>query len=140
MVEVRGRLYISRWHRDNRIASLDAFCPACDMTHGFRVDLDGHGHYTEEQGTWSFDGNWMLPTFSPSMFANRDFWATPHHPSCHSFLENGIWRYLPDCSHRWADKELPLPFPDPNMSFEMRHGWHLYPWTDEFGKPIRGTD
>ena len=135
MVEVRGRLYISRWYRDDGIASLDAFCPACDMTHGFRVNL-GDSVMVHEN-PWDFNGDYDRPTFSPSMFANRDFWATPHHPSCHSYLENGIWRYLPDCSHQYAGQELALPYPDPDMSFERRHGWHLYPWTDENGKPLR---
>ena len=136
MVETRGKLYISRWNRDDTIASLKAFCPACDFTHGFRVDLDGHGQY-EPDKLWTFDGNWDEPTFHPSMFSNADFWATPHHPSCHSFLQQGYWHYLSDCSHSMANLIVPVPVPDPDMSFEMRHGWHLYPWTDEFGKPIR---
>ena len=27
--------------------------------------------------------------------------------------------------------------PAPNMTYERRHGWHLYPWCDDEGKPLK---
>ena len=136
MTEVRGALRIVRFHRDDSIAVLEAFCPACDFSHGFRVDLDGHGQWTSDY--WTFDGNYERPTFSPSMLANKDS-ADQYKPRCHSFLTEGVWGYLSDCTHAMAGMSVDVPEADPEMTFERWHGWHLYPWTDEHGKPLKHT-
>ena len=114
------------------LAELAALCPACDFEHAFRVDLDGHGKWGS-QGVWSFDGNYENPTFNPSMGANLHQ-IEKHHPACHSFLENGVWRFLEDCTHGMAGQRVPMIPPDPQATFEIRHGWHLFPWTDDKGK------
>lgn len=125
MAEIRGKLRVVLFHRDDSIASLDAFCPACDRVHSFNVDLEGHGHWDNpERPKWSFDGNWESPTFSPSMLANKDSFEVEF-PICHSFLENGVWRYLNDSTHRFAGQQVPLPSPDPTMRWERLHGWHI---------------
>lgn len=125
MDEIRGNLRIIVFHKDDHIGMLSALCPACDFEHSFRVDLVGHGKW-ENGNFWSFDGNYEKPTFSPSMLSNpgglEDF-----HPICHSFLENGIWRYLGDCTHDMANQEVPMIPPVPDMPFGRRHGWHLNP-------------
>lgn len=131
---IRGLLRRVVWNSDDTLACLQAFCPACDFVHTFNVDLDGNGRW-EGKPCWTFNGNYDAPTFSPSMFANRDG-VDKHHPRCHSFLENGVWRYLKDCTHDMADTRVPVPPPDPDMEFERLHGWHLYPWCDPVtGKP-----
>ena len=135
MDRIRGLLGIAVWHsKDDSIAHLDAFCPACDFVHSFNVDLDGHGKHQPER-LWTFNGDYDKPTFRASMLANRDR-VDPHHPLCHSFLTDGVWKYLGDCTHAMAGQEVPVPPPDPDMGFERRHGWHLYPWCDPItGKP-----
>ena len=97
----------------------------------FRVDLEGHGKW---DSVWSFNGNYDAPTFSPSMLANKGR-QEEHHPICHSFLENGVWRFLGDCTHDMAGQRVPMIPPEPDATFERRHGWHLFPWTDDEGKP-----
>ena len=115
------------------VASLDALCPACGFEHSFAVDLVGHGH--RERDIWKFNGDYDKPTFSPSMFHNRNHFATEHHPICHSFLEDGVWRYLPDCSHEMAGQRVLMVPPETDATFEQRHSWHLFSWTDDEGKP-----
>ena len=115
------------------VASLAALCPACGFEHSFRVDLEGHGHY-ESMSIWSFNGDYERPTFSPSMGFNLHS-QVEHHPRCHSFLRDGVWQFLGDCTHEMANQHVPMIPPDPDATFERRHGWHLFPWTDDEGKP-----
>ena len=131
---IRGLLRESRFYSGGEVASLSAFCPACDFEHSFSVDLVGHGHHGDR--LWTFNGDYQRPTFHPSMFSNRDHWAYEHHPSCHSWLTDGHWHYLNDCSHALAGQVVPVPPPDPDMTFEKQHGWHLFPWCDSEGKPL----
>ena len=130
---LRKSYFYSGGNLDVRIiASLDALCPACGFEHSFSVDLEGHGLHVGD--TWSFEGDYENPTFSPSMLSNRDK-DDKHKPICHSFLKNGVWEYLKDCTHEMAGKHISMIPIDPDMSFERRHGSHLYPWTDDEGKP-----
>lgn len=74
------------------------FCPACDDAH--LVD-----------SKWAWDGNLETPTVSPSILVTQVF-----HPStgisdrrCHSFLTDGHWVFLEDCTHGLAGQTVPLP-------------------------------
>ena len=88
---------------------LGAHCPACDMEHGFRVN---HEYWAREgKDVWYFNGNYESPTFYNSaemkglgsMLSNKKKW--PGYPRCHSFLENGEWRFLDDSTHEMAGME-----------------------------------
>ena len=141
MGDIRGMLREVYWYSgvdpDERVvAHLDALCPACGFEHSFRVDLDGHGKHTS---VWEFNGDYDSPTFSPSMLANKDR-MQEHHPICHSFLRDGIWQFLGDCTHEMAGQHVPMIPPDPDATFEKRHGWHLFPWTDDEGKPKKESN
>lgn len=105
------------------VGGLGALCPACGHEHEFRVDLTGHGRWGDT-GVWSFDGNYDSPTFSPSMGVNlHGSMNSLNHPRCHSFLENGHWRFLGDCEHHLANQTVPMIPPDPEMDWYKRHGW-----------------
>ena len=130
MSDIQGKLRITRWHRDDSVASLSAFCPACDFEHSFNVDLDQNGlHQEHDQPVWTFNGDYDLPTFRASMLAN-DGRVDEHHPICHSFLTDGRWEYLNDSTHDMAGQTVEVPELDPDMSWQRRHGWHLYPHYD----------
>ena len=132
---IRGMLRKTLWYKDDRVASLSALCPACGFEHSFNVNLYGDG--PAQQHTWEFDGNYDSPTFSPSMLSNKEQ-IDSHHPLCHSFVKAGVWEFLADCTHEMAGQEVPMIPPVPDMTFERRHGWHLYPWCDpETGKPLK---
>ena len=113
------------------VGSLSALCPACKFEHSFDVDLEKHGKHTRD--IWTFDGNYESPTFNPSMLSNKNQ-TDEYKPICHSWLHNGIWQFLGDCTHVMANQRIPMTPPELNATFERRHGWHLYPWTDDNGK------
>lgn len=46
---------------------------------------------------------------SPSLL----IYETPISPRCHSFIRNGQWEFLGDCTHPLVGKTVPLePLPD----------------------------
>ena len=96
------------WYGEpDRVAMLAAHCPACDYEHNFRVSLTAFDNYRHTKDVWTFNGDYERPTFSPSMLANKGG-IDPARPICHSFLENGQWRYLGDCTHELAGKTAPM--------------------------------
>ncbi len=75
------------------------WCPGCEDMH--RIYVDG------DQATWTWNGNEDVPTFSPSILVlhgdNR----------CHSFVVDGVWQFLDDCTHSLAGQHVPMiPLPD----------------------------
>ncbi len=90
------------------------WCPACEETHRVTV------------GPWSWDGNEERPTISPSILVGGVQWAEgehfhkPQHARvgagepiiCHSFVREGRWEFLGDCTHALAGQTVdcvPLP-------------------------------
>ncbi|HEY8213486.1 MAG TPA: DUF6527 family protein [Methylocystis sp.] len=73
-------------------------CPACGYEHPFNIGKpNGNG------AQWTFNGDFDRPTFAPSML------CVPDGPKrCHSFVENGMIRFLPDSWHGRSDT-APLP-------------------------------
>ena len=56
------------------------------------------------------------------MLANKDHFKE-YQPICHSFLENGKWRFLGDCTHEMANMQDVSMIPiDESMGFWERHG------------------
>ena len=138
---IRGMLretyFYSGGEPDARVlASLSALCPACGFEHSFNVDLEGHGKHVND--TWSFNGDYDKPTFTPSMVSNQGQ-QKEHHPICHSFVREGMWQFLGDSTHSMAGQRVPMIPPEPNATFQRRHGWHLYPWTDDEGLPLNAS-
>ena len=117
------------------VASLAALCPACGFEHNFNVDMNGHGKWNADSPVWEFNGDYDKPTFSPSMGANVGK-HQEHHPVCHSYLTDGIWLFQGDSTHGMANQCVPMIPPEADATFKRRHGWHLFPWTDDEGKPL----
>lgn len=65
-------------------------CPGCDMVHGVGK-------------SWEFDGNFDLPTFSPSILVRG---GDIH---CHSYIKNGMIQFLGDCYHELKNQTIKLP-------------------------------
>ncbi|WP_072143679.1 DUF6527 family protein [Pseudanabaena sp. 'Roaring Creek'] len=66
------------------------YCPGCKTHHL----LDSR---------WSLTGDKDNPTFRPSILVNAEKLDT-----CHSFITNGQWQFLNDCSHELAGKIVDL--------------------------------
>lgn len=88
------------------------WCPACDEAHWIQTDV------------WAFDGNLERPTISPSILVRSKQWEPQydfHNPRhqvepgqlkiCHSFVKDGRWQYLADCTHVMAGQTVEgVPF------------------------------
>lgn len=91
-----------------RYQALKFWCPGCE-----RVDKDGERHAGlhmlpvnngVKKPSWEFDGNLELPTLSPSILTKRgDLFV------CHSFLKKGVFEFLSDCTHQYANQHVPIP-------------------------------
>jgi hypothetical protein len=90
-----GEEAVDQWHR----VQYHYMCPGCGWIHAVHVKEPGN---TEKGHTWN--GSMDKPTFSPSMLCDWD----PAH-RCHSYIENGMIRYLSDCWHTLAGKTVEMP-------------------------------
>jgi len=85
--------------------TLVMWCPACDHMVSLSVSKPA-----DSDVYWEWDGDLEAPTLSPSIMT-RTGPGMDH--VCHSFLRAGIWEYLPDCTHRMANQNVPMvPLPD----------------------------
>ena len=73
---------------------------------------------------WSFNGNYDLPTFKPSILVRGHKALDPNDLSkgrretvCHSFVTDGKIRFLNDCTHALAGQTVDLP-EEFNVDFE----------------------
>ena len=78
------------------------FCPGCECAHGIN---DG----------WKFNGNFDLPTFTPSILVKSRGYVglisdnVVENTVCHSFVTDGKIRFLSDCTHALKGKTVDLP-------------------------------
>lgn len=73
-------------------------CPGCDHTHGFPVD--------GSRG-WTWNGDLVNPTVSPSILVRRNDGDIKH--VCHSFVKDGHIQFLGDCTHALAGQTVEIP-------------------------------
>lgn len=83
----------------NRLLSLDTkdkrrllefFCPGRQYYHAFIIE-----RRPGDQGPlWTWNGDWVKPTFSPSLLVNGST-----EQRCHLFVRDGKIEYLSDCWH-----------------------------------------
>ena len=94
---------------------LSIWCPGCGQGH--QIGIDG-------PDAWTWDGNRVRPTISPSILSwpNRklidpdlegDALTAPENvtstPRCHSFVRDGRIEFLPDSTHALAGQTVDLP-------------------------------
>jgi len=83
------------------------WCPGCEHVdeeggrHGGLHMLAVNSSVTSPQ--WDWDGNLELPTLSPSILSRTDTLV------CHSFLKQGVFEFLGDCTHQHANTKVPIP-------------------------------
>lgn len=71
-------------------------CPGCKCGHLVTTKAPN-----DMGAQWTWNGSLTAPTFQPSILLQGN-------PRCHSFVENGMIRFLSDCSHELAGKTVPL--------------------------------
>lgn len=69
------------------------WCPACDAPHSF-------------DDRWTLSGTHEAPSFMPSMLVHE---YAGSHARCHSFLKDGVWQFLGDCTHSSAGQHVEAP-------------------------------
>jgi hypothetical protein len=77
-------------------------CPGCGWLHILNLD-------PSERPCWSFNDDVERPTISPSINAWREYRGDRKTERCHSFVEAGRIRFLPDCTHELAGQTVDLP-------------------------------
>lgn len=82
-------------------------CPGCGFSHQIPVD-------TGSAGDWTWNGSLEAPTLSPSLlvYPHRTLDENDNKvdtPRCHSFVRDGKWQFLNDCTHELAGQTVPMP-------------------------------
>ena len=86
------------------------WCPGCDEVHRIVIDLPD-GSNLSGRGLWTWDGNEVTPTITPSILVRGGRQGPDH--VCHSFIRAGVWEFLGDCTHELANQQVPMvPVPD----------------------------
>ena len=88
-----------------------ARCPACSADPDAGSAHVFHSKMATGTPGWAFNGNMERPTFSPSMLARWTNGLTGREVVCHSFLRDGKWEYLSDCTHAMAGQTVDVPAP-----------------------------
>lgn len=77
-------------------------CPGCESGHGVPVNEHKSGR------GWQWNGSLDSPTLAPSILVNVGR-ANPDAHLCHTFINNGMIQFLPDCTHNMAGKTVLVP-------------------------------
>lgn len=90
------------WEDDRGNVLFD--CPGCGHLHSVATKTpNGMG------AKWSWNGDTQKPTFSPSVLVRANYTSESRMDDvCHSFVTNGRIRFLSDCTHELAGKEVDL--------------------------------
>lgn len=86
-----------------KISVVEFECPGCGYGHPVTVVPQ------PDRDHWEWNGSLRQPTFSPSILVTLD-----EDRVCHSFVENGQIRFLPDSCHHLAGQTVPLVAYDRN--------------------------
>lgn len=77
------------------------YCPGCKFCHA--IDTD-----PSKPKAWGFNGNMEKPTFTPSILVTYTTGAGEKEMICHSFIVDGVWQFLNDCTHELAGQNVPM--------------------------------
>lgn len=104
---------------ENQPGTLILRCPGCKSYHQIWT---GNGPGPR----WQFNGSFDRPTFTPSLLVttrlsdppvtseNLEEWKRNPWPQtkvnsiCHSFIREGYWEFLTDCTHELAGQRVPM--------------------------------
>lgn len=84
--------------RHGQVDYLHLWCPGCDERHQVITSRPDSGI------RWDWNGSLEAPTISPSMLIT----GGSENITCHSFVRNGQWQFLDDCTHNLAGQTVPM--------------------------------
>ncbi len=77
-------------------------CVGCKGLHSIATDKSS-------PQVWDFNCNFEKPTFNPSLLVQYpNYGEIGFTKKCHSFIRNGEWQFLSDCTHELAGKTVPM--------------------------------
>lgn len=85
---------------DEETGEYQFFCPGCNYSHSITTLKPNN-----RNAQWEFNGDVDKPTVSPSIMVNGDHTDD----RCHSFVENGMIRFLSDCFHDLKGSTVEIP-------------------------------
>lgn len=95
-------------HGDIEYDALCFICPGCEAMKDFGTGLHMLPvNSTVKNPQWTWDGNLERPTVSPSILTRYP--RGDHTDVCHSFLRDGVFEFLSDCTHPLAGQKVELP-------------------------------
>lgn len=80
-------------------------CPGCQEEGGsglHMLPIASAGN----KPSWTFTGSIQAPTLEPSILTRT---GPDKNFVCHSYLRNGVWEFLGDCTHSMKGKHVPAP-------------------------------
>jgi hypothetical protein len=86
------------------------FCPGCGYGHEIAVTKKN-----ASGASWSFDGNFQRPTFSPSLNMRvntpdmKEYQPDVGSTVCHCFIREGKIQFLGDCTHALRGQTVDMP-------------------------------
>lgn len=103
------------------------YCPGCSSIHCYwTAEYKNEIDPTDKPPVWTFNGDWIRPTFRASLlnrwgtYADPDWKCDGDTPEqiaeltkrfsgrCHLFITNGIIEYCGDCTHALSGKRVPM--------------------------------
>lgn len=78
-------------------------CPGCKGSHVIPVV---NAEYCQGR-EWGWNGDINNPTFTPSILVNVGG-SNKSRPICHSFIRDGKWQFLGDCTHSLAGQTVEM--------------------------------
>lgn len=98
---------VSPVERDGNIIGYQLKCPGCDQLHFIYV-RGASARLSNKVPEWEFNGDIKRPTFSPSLLLKSTRGESNENHVCHSFIRDGNWQFLNDCTHDLAGKTVPM--------------------------------
>jgi len=97
---------LRKWRADDgrHGTVLHLWCPGCNQLHAPEVE----GDTLTARGCWTFNGDLEKPTISPSLLVTWEYGPEKEKHRCHSFVRDGQWQFLADCTHELAGQTVPL--------------------------------
>jgi Family of unknown function (DUF6527) len=91
------------------------WCPGCEERNPERrrggLNMLPVSGDSSKRPTWTWNGNLEAVTLSPSILCQMKLPELNF--VCHSYLTDGIWNFLNDCTHDLAGKQVPMmPLPE----------------------------
>lgn len=90
-------------------------CPGCKTEHIFFVNSP---HWKKDSQGWTFNGDLVKPTFSPSLLNTWGRYADPNYKEvegfenqsgiCHLFVTNGQIQFCSDSTHELAGQTVEM--------------------------------